>query len=413
MASSLRTKLRIAASVIFATGFWDALAGRFVWQAGANAAAADVPKSDTNILFAWRDLAGAVHIHSNYSDGLGSVPDVMDAAQKAGVDWVLLCDHNTQAPLRDQWEDKYNDFPLLLIGTEVTVEHGAFLLALDMPPAWEPTKGQKPQIAIDEVREHKGLPLVSLPFDVKHPWTAWDATGCEGLEIVNLATVARRHINLLSLAWLWPIYRFQGAVAAMTALLTRPDHALLRWDSLMENGTVRQVGLGALDAHAQTKILGKEKHPFPTYEETFRMLTTHALVPLGAGAGTETRQAIYHALREGRCYVAYDSLGPTVGFTFTGQTDENKTADMGGCIARGASGTVTLAVSAPAPPSGPRPLVRLFHNGKIVASGQGGLRHEAREAGAYRVEVFRYTVRVGPLFLNARPWIFSNPIYVR
>ena len=409
MASSRRTKLRIASSVLLAPGFWDAIAGRFVWQTGAKNTngANNGPVSAAPL----RPLAGAVHIHSNYSDGLGSVPDVMEGAREAGVDWVLLTDHNTQQPLRDNWEEKYNGSPLLLIGTEVTVEHGAFILALQMPPSWEPTKAQKPQVAIDEVRERGGLPLVSLPFDVKHPWRAWDAEGCEGLEIINLSTVARRHINLLSLFWLYPLYRFGGAVSAMTALLTRPDQALDRWDSLLKSGA-RVIGLGALDAHAQTKV-GRKKYPFPTYAETFQMLTTHALIPAETPKGSPTRRALYLALREGTCYVCYDSLGDAKGFSFTAHNNESESAVMGSGIKRGASGAVHFAISAPAPPQSPAPLIRLLRDGKVIASGRGTLHCQTRDAGAYRVEVFRYSAKIGPLFLNARSWIFSNPIYVR
>src|SRR5688500_14532422 len=115
MASSLRTKLRIAGSVLFATGCFAGVAGRFLFEPRArrvNAPADDVPSP-------WRELSGAVHIHSTYSDGAGDIPTVMDAAKEAGVDFVLLTDHNTQQPLRDGWEARYPDTPLLLIGTEV------------------------------------------------------------------------------------------------------------------------------------------------------------------------------------------------------------------------------------------------------------------------------------------------------
>jgi hypothetical protein len=99
MASSLGTKLRIAASVLLAPGFFDALAGRLLFQRGAgnDQAAASAPPPE------WQDLAGALHVHSTYSDGAGDVPTVMDAAREAGVDFVLLTDHNTQRPLRDGW----------------------------------------------------------------------------------------------------------------------------------------------------------------------------------------------------------------------------------------------------------------------------------------------------------------------
>ena len=302
MASSLRTKLRIAASVLLAPGFWDALAGRFLFQSNAEGGE-DAPAA-ASLQRRWRDLSGALHIHSNYSDGAGDVHTVMAAAREAGVDWVLLADHNTQRPLRDGWEEKFAD-PLLVIGTEVTVEHGAFLLALDMPPEWEPTKGQLPQIAVDAVNAADGLPLISLPFDVKHPWRDWDVRGYAGLEVINLSTIARRHINLLSLLWLVPIYRMRGPLASLRALVTRPDRELALWDALPRDGR-QMVGIGALDAHA------------------------------------------------------------------------------------------------------------LIKDGAILAAASGGrpLRFTASAPGAYRVEAYRYARRIGPFFLGARPWIFSNPIYL-
>ena len=32
--------------------------------------------------------------------------------------------------------------------------------------------------------------------------------------------------------------------------------------------------------------------------------------------------------------------------------------------------------------------------------------------GAYRVEAYRYTLRIGSLVWNLRPWIFANPFRV-
>ena len=41
------------------------------------------------------DLACVVHLHSLYSDGTGTVPEIARAAHRAGVDVVLLTDHDT------------------------------------------------------------------------------------------------------------------------------------------------------------------------------------------------------------------------------------------------------------------------------------------------------------------------------
>src|SRR3954463_13871804 len=43
------------------------------------------------------DLACVVHLHSTFSDGTGTVPQIVAAGARAGVDVVLLTDHNTRA----------------------------------------------------------------------------------------------------------------------------------------------------------------------------------------------------------------------------------------------------------------------------------------------------------------------------
>lgn len=405
MASSLSTKLRIAGSILFATGFFDALLGRFLLQTVPE----DKSSSDFPLLPLPDGLvaqSGALHIHSTYSDGGGDIPTVMEGAREAGVDFVLLTDHNSQQPLRDGWENRYNGdngYPLLLIGTEITVEKGAFLLALEMPPEWDPTKHQPPQVAIDEVNQYGGIPLVSLPFDIKHPWVAWDATGCMGLEVVNLSTVARRHINILSLLWLLPVGRLGGMMAALRALLTRPDAAMERWDRLTDSGHP-QVGIGALDAHALMKI-GKKKYPIPNYTDSMRVLTTHVLIPAqSADNATANRKAIYQALRQGHCYIAYDCLGDPRPFHFSAVGAHS--AMQGDTVTR-KDGSVCLRAIC-----GNKSLLRLYYKGRVVTAGIGSLHYDAKEPGAYRVEVYQFAGRLGSFFYGTRPWIFSNPIYV-
>ena len=37
---------------------------------------------------------GAIHIHSNHSDGTGDVNLITKAAKSAGLDWIIITDHN-------------------------------------------------------------------------------------------------------------------------------------------------------------------------------------------------------------------------------------------------------------------------------------------------------------------------------
>ena len=424
MASSLRTKLRIATTVLGARGFWDALAGRFLWQPLTPFAK---PEGVAVSAAGGGCLRGALHVHTcTYSDGAGTIEEVMEAAKAAGVDFVLLTDHNTMRPKADGLEKRYaGQTPFLIVGDEITVKGGAFLLALDLPGDFEFAPGQDPQVAIDAILAAGGLPLVSLPDDMKHPWDAWDATGCEGLEALNLSTVAREHINLLSLAWLLPLWKLKGELAVLRAICTRPDASLASWDRLLAQGK-KQIGLGALDAHALMKI-GKKKHPIPSYENSFRAVTTHALLPqpllpiLGGEGRRGEILAVHQALRAGHCYFAYDCLGEiALDFSATLSPSPNPASqDWHPEGTRGAGGRrAIMGDDAPRGSmliaTGPETaLLRLYRAGEgIVAAGKGSLSYVANKPGAYRIEAYLVGAQRGPLFVGARPWAFTNPIYV-
>ena len=183
----------------------------------------------------------------------------------------------------------------------------------------------------------------------------------------------------------------------ISSLCARPDAALARWDAELAAGK-KSVGLGALDAHALMKI-GKNKYPIPSYENSFRAVTTHV------HSAERTPDAVHTAIREGNCYFAYDCLGDARGMEFAADSPLSPAQQV---VPREGVG---VRVYARAPD--PKALVRLYFRGKVVAAGWGELTFTAKEPGAYRVEVYKVARRVGPICLGARPWIFTNPIYVR
>src|SRR2546429_9161296 len=69
------------------------------------------------------DLTCVIHLHSTYSDGTGTVPQIARAAEKAGVDVVLLTDHDTLEAKRRGEEGWYGD-ALVLVGEEVSPADG-------------------------------------------------------------------------------------------------------------------------------------------------------------------------------------------------------------------------------------------------------------------------------------------------
>ena len=64
------------------------------------------------------ELTGAIHMHSVFSDGSGEVEDIDRYAGEAGLDYILLTDHNTLRALKEGYEGWY-DNTLLLIGCEI------------------------------------------------------------------------------------------------------------------------------------------------------------------------------------------------------------------------------------------------------------------------------------------------------
>ncbi len=80
------------------------------------------------------DLACVVHLHSTYSDGTGTVPEIARAARRAGADVVLLTDHDT-LEAKDRGEEGWYGKVLLLAGVEVSPRRRNHYLAFGLDRA--------------------------------------------------------------------------------------------------------------------------------------------------------------------------------------------------------------------------------------------------------------------------------------
>lgn len=389
--ASKEAKKRIAARVLGATGFWRKI--RFLaWLVPKGTPAEEiVPRGDI------RRLRGVIHCHTaQYSDGAGSVEDVMDAASSEGFDFVFLTDHNSVAAAKDGYVERYADqTPFLRVGDEITVKGGAFLLAGNLPTDFQLEPRLEPQVAIDAVLNAGGLAAVSLPFDMKHPWDAWDTSGTTGLEVINFSTVARDHINLLSLAVVLILWRIAGLRAAIRWMIDRPDEAFARWD--FELGRHKRfAGIGALDAHGITRI-GKKWHKFPSYADSFCALSTHVYVETGTDIGHQTERALF----AGRSIICYDlvrSLSGVVIQTSNGAVPGDET-----CVGD------SLHIVVP-----PNTAVVILKNGNILNKERNSITSILLDSeGVYRVEAYTYACSLGDCMMFIKPWFFANPIYVR
>jgi hypothetical protein len=311
-----------------------------------------------------------------------------------------------------------------MVGTEVATDTG-HLLALSVPDSFLPVSGNAIEDQ-DRIIAQGGVGFIALPCDLKDHWRDFSARRPGiGLEVFNLGAIARTKINVPAIALAWWRYKGKRPQRAFHLIASRPAAELKVWDTLVqprEQGGEYDpiVGIGSVDAHAVMKFGGKS-YPYPTYHEVFRTLRTHVLlsqslrgaIPHGnLKRASEPDQSLLHeAIRRGHCYIAYDNYGDSTGFVFEASRGDQGGILMGDAVQlEGRGAAVRLIAKAPRT----RSFVRLYRNGALVASARGGrLEYETTEPGAYRVEVFLYRYRLGNLCIGAKPWIFSNPIYLQ
>jgi hypothetical protein len=320
-----------------------------------------------------RDLACVIHVHSTWSDGTGTVPQIMRAAAKSGVDVVLLTDHDTLAAL-DHGQEGWHGGVLLLVGEEVTPLDDHYL-AFGIDSVIQ-KRGQTPAEVCREVEEQGGFGFAAHPFS-------------EGSKLFRRRGLPFHDLECLKGLELWSFVNDTGQtierVRDVVKFLVSPNRYiehpparnLREWDRLCKARPV--VAIGGLDAHqVGIRVGGHVPLRLMSYKRSFRHIRTHVWID-----GEPSRDSVFDALREGRCYIAMDSLAPAHGFTF--QSDGE-----------------TLHVRLPR-----EARIRLVRGGTEVATLSGrALDHPIVGPGAYRVEAFLHTHG------RERTWILSNPIYV-
>ena len=228
---------------------------------------------------------------------------------------------------------------------------------------------------------------------MKHyPCNDWTVTGYLGISVWDFMTDWQSSLRGYFkgfLCFLFPAWFLRGPKPV----------TLSRWDKL--NQAQKFIGFGELDNHASIKkILGMNFVAF-SFERAFKFISTHVLTEEKlTGDGQKDKEIILQALLAGRVYFALEYFRKAHGFTFSAEQG-NKFYQMGDEFKLG--GKAFLKVSLPA-----KALVRVIRNGlQLEEEITSGFSRQISEPGVYRVEV--YLRSCGKL----RPWIFSNPIFIR
>lgn len=319
-----------------------------------------------------KDVRGVLHLHATPSDGTGTVETIARLAESANLDFIIVTDQNLLQPAPARAAPR----PLVLTGTEISTPAG-HLLALNIHD--ELSRDQPVEEIINAIHAQGGLAIAAHPVWATTPWTRWDLP-IDGIELFHFDTMLRGS------PWPWRL------VKALTmpnfefwrTLTYRPAASLELWDRQL--ATRPLLGVASHDTHAHAGI-----GPFviDSYQSRFRLVSTHVWVD------QLTPEGIYEGLRQGHCYLAFDSVADPRPFAFFVRAGSN-TAFMGDHL-RWQSGLIA-AVHLSHWGTG-----TLYRNGVAVGTGRGFQMHwPLKHPGIYRLEVMR----------GGRPWILSAPIYI-
>jgi hypothetical protein len=347
------------------------------------------------------DVSCVVHVHSTYSDGTATVPELLAAARGAGADALLLTDHDSLGARRDGWEG-WHDGVFLLVGTEVSPKQGhylAFGVENEIPHA-----GRSALEIAAAVRAAGGVGVAAHPFSeggrmlvpsvarhivLPHGWPALDdARGCDGIELWSLTTDAAEAWRTPADAVRW-LRNPEAAVA-----LGPPAHHLHRWDEL--SARRRLAAIGGLDGHAHgMRIRGRVRSPL-SHARTFSLLRTHLVCERPPAADAQAARAtLIEALAAGAAWLSCPFVAPATGARLWAERADGATVPMGAEVP---AGRAVLRVRLPTAAQ-----LTVYRNGVPVWRADTAALDVDVERGVHRVEA-----RIG-----GRLWLLSNPVHLR
>ena len=354
---------------------------------------------------AYTDYKGVIHVHSSLGGhSFGNFADIISAANQNGLNFVVMTEHTS--PVMDTSAMTLNGVHagvLFINGNEInTASHDRMLL---VPGSAEAAAANT--VGTQEVLTHQKsqghLSFIAYPQEFQ----SWDVNDYDGMEVYNLYTNTKK-INYFVTFFdgLWSYWSYPDLMFAR--FYERPSDDLKRWDELIAKKNRRVVAIAGNDAHSNVglrlgDLTGKELiglHLDP-YERTFHIVRNHVLIEKENPLTSET---LLTALASGHSYIAFDLFGDSSGFTFTAENSQGRKI-MGDEIEL--LDGVRLSATTPV-----QARVLLIKDGQVIRDEDGTSRKDfpVSERGVYRVEV--YLTQLGSL-VKDKPWIISNPIYIK
>ena len=326
------------------------------------------------------EYVGVVHVHSFLGGhSSGTFQEIISAAQANRLQFVIMTEH-PEAHI-DTAAMTLNGMlggVLFINGSEVSAANGDRTLKLP-----------------------EEISIAAYPADFK----GWDTPGLNGVEVYNLFTNSRSInpvVAFFDVVWSQRVY----PELIFAHYFARPDASLQKWDQALArtkltavggNDAHSNVGLSLKDSSGNT-LVGIQLDP---YETSFRIVRLHALIERGQPLDPP---GLLSAVRAGHCFIGFDFLGDSTGFSFEAENGAEKKI-QGDEIALQQG--MRLRVQTPV-----LSRIVVLKDGAVFMDETGINAKELTitERGVYRVEV--YLPQLGSMMAQ-KPWIISNPIYVR
>jgi hypothetical protein len=394
-------------------------------------------RSRVSISTGYNDYRAVLHAHAEDATHTGGTrPEMLEAARRADVQIVMLTDH--VRPNRDFINDSWRGLRegvLFIPGAE---DRG--FLSFPIKSIKGTDTGSREQY-IEMVRSAGGnifLSHVEERLD-------WPDDRLDGLEIYNHHTDVKNEgaFNLWLQGSLTDPVRLPELVAALNeypeeVFGAQQDYLgdiIAKWDR--DARKHKLTGVAANDCHHNqvftvtaiddntievgyitskptTTRVTADKVPgvtalmkgkksgeliarldFDPYDRSMRYVATHIL------AHELSEAEVREALKRGHAYVAHDWLCDSKGFAFVARAGDRTIGIMGDEIRLDSS--PTLSTAAPL-----KCTLKLIRNGEVIQiANTNQLNFDVKMAGVYRIEAW---LEVDG---EQRPWIYSNPLYVR
>jgi hypothetical protein len=259
---------------------------------------------------------------------------------------------------------------------------------------------QTTQQIVEQQKLSGGLAIAAYPSESD----TWKSSAVDGVEVYNLFTNARQiRPVVMFFDGLWSYRSYADLMFAN--FFARPDENLRRWDTAMLDANRKLLVTAGNDAHSNVgvslnddsgkQLIGVKLDP---YERSFRTVRTHILIKKGNGL---TRESVLQALSLGHCYISFDLFGEAAGFSFS---VKNSDTIMGDEIAPVTNSELVVRVPLDA-------RIVMIKNGTVVGQKRGtSVEFPASGPGVYRAEIYLDSLPAPAL---GKPWIISNPIYLR